>query len=290
MKKLLYSILLITSLAQATDFKIATMNIRFFGKGGMINGELKDEFRDKWIEEFLRNKLPYHQGIMFQEIVDKERLSKLMKKFYMNCYSYEIETRDHQHVMFCLNNRYEFKTIPSLSSYAYWPVADAYRSRLRPALVGIVIEKRTNKALFTVAGLHLKARLNHTETRMNQLKELIKLIDQNKKLPPFVVLGDFNSHDIADTNNSQNDIDMMNNLFEQVNLNRLYYAEEFTFKVPEVSFQLDHIFIDQKLKANSTYVVGPCNREDRGDRFQDIQFYNQFVSDHCAVRTTLTVQ
>lgn len=290
MKKILVLIFFISIYAKAFDFKIATMNIRFYGKGGEVSGELKDEFRDQWISEFIKKELPYYDGILFQEIVDKERFYKMMDRLYMNCYSYESKAYLHQHVVLCLNKKYVLETIPSLNSFAYWPVADVYRGKLRPALVGIVKERNTKKGLLTIAGLHLKARETHSQTRMDQIGALAQLIAKSSKLPPFVVLGDFNTHSAQDTNRRTSDLTMTKTILDDVDMSWSEYKEQNTFKLPDVEFQFDHIFISSKLRSYGTKVNGPCNNDDRGDRFEDYFFYNRFVSDHCPVSTTLVGQ
>lgn len=290
MKKILVLIFFISLYAKAFDFKIATMNIRFYGKGGEVSGELKDEFRDKWISEFIKEELPYYDGILFQEIVDKKRFNKMMNRLSMNCFSYESKAYLHQHVVLCLNKKYVLETIPSLNSFAYWPVADVYRGKLRPALVGIVKDKSTGKELFTVAGLHLKAREDHSQTRIDQIGALAQLISKSTKLPPFVVLGDFNTHSAEDTNHRTSDLTLVKSILNSANLIWSEYNEQNTFKLPDVEFQFDHIFISKKLRSFSTKVNGPCNNDDRGDRFEDYFFYNRFVSDHCPVSTTLVGQ
>lgn len=290
MKKILILIFFISIYARAFDFKLATMNIRFYGKGGEVSGELKDEFRDKWISEYIKKELPYYDGILFQEIVDKERFFKMMDRLYMSCYSYESKAYLHQHVVLCLNKKYVLETIPSLNSFAYWPVADVYSGKLRPALVGIIREKSTNKRLFTIAGLHLKARGSHSQTRMEQIEALSKLIAKSSNLPPFVVLGDFNTHSAQDTNRRTSDLTITKNILDDVNLRWSEYKEQNTFKLPDVEFQFDHIFTSDKLRSFGTKVKGPCNNDDRGDRFKDYFFYNRFISDHCPVSTTLVGQ
>jgi endonuclease/exonuclease/phosphatase family metal-dependent hydrolase len=291
MKKILVLFMFIAVTAEAFEFNVATMNIRFYGQGAEISGSLKDEFRDKWIIEFIRKELTNNDAIMFQEIVDIKRFSKLADKLNMSCFAYDGSTNKgsyrHQHVVFCLNNKYDFKRLPQLDGYAYWPVADAYRIRLRPAVVGIVIDKKSKKELFTIAGLHLKARDTHSQTRMNQVNELITLIKKNKNLPPFVVLGDFNTHSAQETGRRSSDLTYLKYAFAKVDMEWARHYQENTFRLPEVSFQFDHIFTQSGIRAYSTKVKGPCNNKERGDRFQDFQFYNRFISDHCPVSTRL---
>jgi len=288
-KKMKRIILIIISLvifcAHSKELKISSLNIRVYGQGGMYAGTLEDEFRDKWLKGFIEAKLGDSDVIIFQEIMNKESLINNIVSD-MNCVSYDRSNtiddnkENHIYVVVCFNKKYQFLKEQSEDNYAYEPMA---LHKYRPAVYGVLCENK--KKLAHIVGLHLKALPQGHQTRVKQMEILSKRLTEINDGLPIIVGGDYNTYNTDEIE----DYKMINSYLNPLNLFSANQENLITYKTPLFTGTFDHFWISQSVYSNSSFTVnGPCNATSSGPRFDDLYFYNQFVSDHCPI--TLSIQ
>ncbi|MGK0367981.1 MAG: exonuclease III [Thermoproteota archaeon] len=289
MKKIiLFCFILLSFESMAKDLSIVSFNIRWFGIGGEMSGSASDEFRTKWLTEYIEKNLSKHDVIVFQEIVIKSALYKIMKPLDFYCRSYTSDSRKHQYVVICTKNHLEFVREKYARSYALAAVGSVNNSKLRPAVVGIVREKKTKLKLAHILGIHLKAMGHHTETRLKQSRIIRDTINKFKDNLPTVLVGDFNSLNSAATGLFEDDITYMKDIFADAGLRIIRTSKPYTYRVPKLGLKLDHFFISQGTHTTRLKILGPCNKDFKsGHRYDNIEFYNRFISDHCPISLTL---
>jgi len=271
--------------AQAKELKISSLNIRVYGQGGMYAGTQEDEFRDKWLKEFIETRLGDSDVIMFQEIINKENLITNVVN-HMNCVSYDRSESDndekesHIYVVVCFNKKYKFLKEQSEDNYAYEPMA---LHKYRPAVYGVLCEN--NQKLAHIIGLHLKALPQGHQTRDKQMELLSDRLKEIDDGLPIIVGGDFNTYKTDEID----DYKMINSHLNPINLFSTNQENLITYKTPFYKGTFDHFWISQSVYTSANFSVnGPCNATTSGPRFDDLYFYNQFVSDHCPI--TLSIQ
>ncbi len=294
MKKIILSILLLLQvLAHSSQINVGSLNLRWFGLGGEMSGELEDEFRDKWIKEFLRPSLQKLDVITFQEIVDFERLQKLMKSFNFFCLSYKNTYYKHQKVATCYkHNKYIHQELASYPNFIIEEIGSVDNRKLRPALIFKLLNKKTKKLEAIITALHLKASTDKKSalTRLAQI-DILENVTASLKGYPVVILGDFNTHQKEDTSLERDDIDLYKDILSTSNLKYVKNHTGVTYKVKGSSKHLDHIFVSNSIIATATRVNDACRLSPRNKkRFQNYLFYNRFISDHCLIESTLTLK
>ena len=276
MKKVFIACILamIAIIANAQSLSLTTMNIRVYGRGGVYAGTLEDEFRDKWLNEFISTRLGESDVIAFQEIVNKETLEQNVILNKMKCVSYDSDQEFHIHVVLCFKNKYDLLIEKGDDNYA---LEESALKKYRPAVYGVLAQN--GKKLAHIMAVHLKAHPKGHETRTKQMKIIEARINEFNDDLPVIILGDFNSYKDA------GDFEMINNLLTGHNIIHAEMGELMTYKTFLYSGVFDHFWISNKLEIEQTpRVDGPCNSKKRGgERFDNLFFYNQFVSDHCPV-------
>ncbi|OIQ19166.1 MAG: hypothetical protein BM556_07725 [Bacteriovorax sp. MedPE-SWde] len=277
MKKSLQLItLLLLSLscfAKGANFNIITFNVKWFGLGGEMAGAIGDEYRSRWIKEYLETNFPNTKGILFQEIVDISALNEMMDDLNMSCISYDHSKKKHQHIALCLDNDYELLKENSDDNFILEEV-DVTNGWLRPAIHGIVSYRKSQKKLFHIIGLHLKANNSDSKTRIKQINIVKESIDKIQDNIPVVVLGDFNSYGT--------DVQEFETILSKANLGKVKHNYKYSFKSRSNRLLLDHAWLSKGLEYSDVVIGKTCNiYSKRATRFANSSFYNRFVSDHC---------
>jgi len=273
----------------AEKITFTSFNIRWFGLGGEFSGLPSDEYRSKWLKEFITNNLATSDVIVFEEIVDVTSLANDVLGQGWACVTYHHPEPRHQHVVLCHKDRFEFVKESDDDNFAIESIAiDPVKSR--PGLSG-VLKLKDGRPLAHVVGLHLKADPEHSATRMGQAEQLSSRLKQFSDGLPVVVLGDYNTHPAALTGAAKDDEMLIDEVFakNEAGLTHVPNPFEFTYHLPEHGAKLDHIWVSSSLLRDSKIdVFSVCNSEAKeGVRFTDLMFYNRFVSDHCPITTTL---
>lgn len=264
------------TIACASPLSIATFNIEYYGLAGNATGTFKDEYRNPFLEDFMKGQIAQAQVIVFQEIVDVPALSSLMAKFNMNCQSYEKQvTEFHQYVVLCYKQDFRFESLREDSLFAMEEVK-AGNTKLRPGLWGMLQDKAGHPILQIVA-VHLKAHEDSAALRLKQVKAIYKKLEKNGAAYPTIVIGDFNAHN--------NDKEEFAKIFalNSSKLKLASYPQTYSYRTYNVSGAYDQAFISDYLNFKAE-VKGPCNLENQsGKRFFNLDFYNRTISDHCPV-------
>ena len=290
-------IALTSQIASANESPVATsenitftsFNIRWFGLGGEFSGLPGDEYRSKWLKEFITTNLAASDVIVFQEIVDVMALTKDVLAQGWGCVTYDHPEPRHQHVVLCHKDRFEFVQEKDDDNFAIETIAiDPIKSR--PGLAGI-LRLKNGRSLAHVVGLHLKADPEHSATRMGQAEQLSVRLKEFSDGLPVVVLGDYNTHPAASTGAAKDDEILIDEVLAkyEAGLSHVPNPFAFTYHLPEHGARLDHIWVSSSLLRDSKIdVFSVCNSEAKeGARFTDLMFYNRFVSDHCPITATL---
>ncbi|MBL6989444.1 MAG: hypothetical protein ISR65_06685 [Bacteriovoracaceae bacterium] len=269
---------LIFSIAQASyTFTIASFNIRLYGIGGEWSGSFSDEYRDRWVREYLDN-FVLADVIAFQEIVDRARLKALIADKF-DCASYEVSSNTHQYVMLCWNKfKFNFKMVPGESNFI---IDESALNKYRPAVYGILTDLDGSKLTYITA-LHLKALPSGHQKRKRQMEIISARLMSLSDEIPHLVLGDFNT--FAQTH----DLAMIKKQLLPLGLIQVQNTNLLTYRTPVFSGSFDHLFISRNINVLSELKVnGPCNLQADGlfglKRFDDLKFYNRFISDHCPI-------
>lgn len=244
-------------------FVVTSLNIEWFGKGGEIFGTLEDEHRHESLSEYIHEVLPESDVYVFQEITDKKSLFKIMKDF--ECISYEAHSK-HQFVVMCSKPG-------TLKATSVNHDVRLGNPGLRAALVGDYIVNGKN---IRVVGVHLKSGRRDSDTRVMQVEALIKSL---KGPESTVIIGDFNTYKKDRTSLMVDDSELVSGTL----------GSNFGLVDNEVPTYMgfggrvfDRAWVrDLEAKAD---VIGPCNEGSVGSPYAYRSYYNQNISDHCALR------
>ena len=284
----LFAILLSTGLAAnaGPTLRFTTFNVEWYGLGGDLNGSPSDETRDPHLRDLLQNKIPASDVIAFQEIIDLKRLQANVLPKGWTCLTYEHADAKHQHVAICARPGLQLMHEPSDDNDVIDEVAVNERSR--PAL-HLIVGDKAGRPITRVVGVHLKAMPNFATTRYFQAKVigdyLLKVADPTL---PVVILGDFNTYEVAETKKSEDDEIAISEIFARrlTNATEVKAKFESTYRTPSLSSHFDRIWIAGKVKQMedpSVYFICNLNKS----QTQAIKNYNKLISDHCPVSVAL---
>jgi len=266
--------------AKAAPLNIATFNLEYYGRGGNPTGQPNDEYRNPFLSEFLSEQLKEADVIVFEEVIEVEELKKLMLPMKMTCHSYEQQAVDlHQYISLCHKDQYQFVPFQKDGNFAMYEVQSGNKN-LRPGLWGI-LKDNNNIPLLQIVGVHLKAFEEKAAFRLQQVEALTQKLQENVVSYPTMIIGDFNVY--------QNEkFDFEKKFGEALNLKNISYPELYSYRTITQAKSFDQAYLSNVLTA-SAHVKGPCNNENHlGTRFQNLDFYNRTISDHCPVLYQIT--
>jgi hypothetical protein len=262
---------------------IATFNIRWFGLNGSLFGSFGSETRIETVRAFIEENLLEHDVVVFQEIVDTALfMNEVMPD--RTCITYDGFSGKHQHIVLCHTDDYVFEPVDPDGDFAL----EALRlSNLRPGLHGRLLTD-AGAPVADLVGVHLKARPDSTDTRLEQAELLaghVAALRETSSLP-VVVIGDFNTHQARDTGLDLDDEVMFDDLLGGA-LQRVALPLLNTFRHRDgTDFRLDQAFVSPDVTVVDVTVPGPCNLDfETGADAIDQHFSD--VSDHCPVRLRL---
>lgn len=262
-----FSFLLISPFAQASTLRVTSLNVEWYGRGGVISGTPDREYRNQTLKEFLTEELPRTDVFVFQEITQPEMLTELFSN--LDCFTYEAGSSSHQYVVMCAEKG-------SIKKKEVNHEVGLGRFGFRPALIGSFQFKGGH--IFNVIGLHLKAGPNDTSLRLDQVKALVKEIDP---LEPTLIIGDLNTYSKERTGLEKDDNELMSDILIEKNF------LEVENKIPTYFGYRPKVFDRAwvaNLKNTESKVYGPCDENFKDSPFADKGFYERFVSDHCALQ------
>ncbi len=288
MKYLIIMALVLSAKLSAKELTITTLNIRWYGLGGEFNGHIGDEYRDKYLDEYLFEHTPKTDVFVFQEIVDTDRLSELMVRRNYNCLTYHRTLAKHQHVMFCVSKSYKIVRAPREKNFEIEESA-IDKQRSRPALHGVITDLR-GKKLIHLLGLHLKARPDHSRTRMKQIEAIGNYLKSSKISIPTVMVGDYNAFTARQTGNPHNDMTYFEKFFKVNKTPMKYVRQKYrTYVSGKVKSQLDHLMYTDNIEVKGFAISEVCkNYTNDAKRFKSASYYRKFVSDHCRLSYKLS--
>jgi len=258
---------LISTTAQAASLKVTSLNVEWYGRGGVISGSPETEYRDKTLKDFLTKNMPKTDVFVFQEITEPEMLTDLFSE--LDCFTYDAGTTRHQYVVMCAEKG-------SITKTGVNHAVGLGRFGLRSALLGTF--KIKDKADFNVIGVHLKAGPFDTAVRLNQIRALAEKVDPSAHT---LIIGDLNTFSKERTGLEKDDNELMSDLLKVKNFS------EIKNKTPTYFGYKPKVF-DRAWGANlsttSSKVYGPCDENFKDSPFADKKFYERFVSDHCALQ------
>jgi endonuclease/exonuclease/phosphatase family metal-dependent hydrolase len=260
-------LLFASSIAQASSLKVTSLNVEWYGRGGVISGNAETEYRNKTLKDFLIKELPKTDVFVFQEITEPGMLTELFSE--LDCFTYDAGARSHQYVVMCAEKG-------SVKKMGVNHNVRLDRFGLRSALLGTF--KFKDKADLNVIGVHLKAGPSDTEVRLEQIKALAADVDSNAHT---LIIGDLNTYSKDRTGLEKDDNELMTDLLKSKNF------FEIENKIPTY-FGYNAKVFDRAWGANlsttSSKVYGPCDENFKDSPFADKKFYERFVSDHCALQ------
>ena len=197
-------------------FKISSFNIRCYGLGGEYNGRFRDEKRNQNLKKIVQKYFSDCDVMIFQEIVDVESFTQLLPQG-CELRTYPHDYNRHQHVVICYKSKYEL--LDTQGTQYSIPGVAIEDQRSRPAMYGLLIDRKSQKPCLHVIGVHLKSGILHTENRMLQANAIVKCIESLKPSLPIVIAGDFNTK--PESKDMPGDISLLNNCFSKVGLQKI---------------------------------------------------------------------
>jgi hypothetical protein len=257
----------------ATALTVTTFNLEWFGRGGDLLGTEQDEYRFSTIKEFVDNQLGKTELFVFEEITHLDAIRRILPGW--DCRTYDVQNTHHQHVAACLKPGFSMtdSTIESVRLNG---------SGLRPAYV-VTVSAPTGEKI-TVVGLHLKAGMMESATRLQQAQMLMRdlKVDDNQ---PLMIVGDFNTYPKEKTGLQEDDAVSIGKVFQTRGLAQ-FGGDQQTYLGGGRTF--DRVWT-KNINNGSFWVKGACVNDPQGaGRYNERSFYSRFVSDHCAVTVTVS--
>ena len=277
--------------SSSADIHVTTMNVAWYGSTKFH--PLKDDVRDPVIKDFIKTDLKSTDIFLFQEITKPEQFEGLLHHKY-KCLAYDNRGGGHQYVLTCFDTD-KFELLDSseeLFSADRTLYISEKRERLRDVLVTSFKNIETGHIIHTF-NLHLKAGSNEDEKRREQIKSLLKQID-DQDLPrthTVILGGDFNTYE----RHVEGKDDKVN---EIVNILKFGVKSGFDFfteydsptTLAKIQKTFDYLLIDTPKEISNYTVHSTCNKPEEPKRkFDDYEFFKKTISDHCPVTTTLSL-
>jgi len=268
------------------SLRIATFNIRWFGLDGDLFGTIGSESRIETVRGFIDEHLADHEVIVFQEIVDLDLFEhELMSD--RTCITYDGFSGKHQHVMLCHTDDVTFVREEDDTDFA---LESLNPGRLRPGVHGTLVDD-DGIPLAHVVAVHLKAKEDSTETRLEQARILADRLDVLAAKDdgiPVMLIGDFNTHRTDVTGLAQSDEALVAEILGE-RVQRVEQGVVHTYRERNgVGFRLDQAFLSPEIAVEHVAVPGPCNFDFATQQAEIVRYYDE-VSDHCPLSLQLTL-
>lgn len=243
---------------------VTFMNIEWFGRNA-------DEARTPKISKFFDDNNLWADVMVFEEIVDVNKLRDEVLEGKYKCQSYTNRDPRHQHVVLCYEKSLTLAIAADDDNYT---LENVQMTTLRPAVHGI-LKDASGRRLLQIVGVHLKAMPDKSDVRRQQVQMIADYLDGRADQEPAIVVGDFNAY--------EDDSAVFADIFGDT-LKSVTIREDYTFRDAQYRNKFDLAFVSPSLISGITErVAGPCN----GGTTAQISKYNQDVSDHCPVNLTL---
>lgn len=253
---------------QSLALSVQSLNIEWFGRGGVISGSSEDEYRSKYIKDFLKISEKNIDVYVLMEITNPELLVNIFDGY--TCDTYKADILPHQFVVLCVK---EEIMIESQTDFTLQGTS----KRLRPAHSVVV---RKNGMNYRIIGLHLKASVESSLTRIKQIESLAHgpLVSDER----VIIIGDFNTFAKDHTGNMYSDSVMIDQILNPLGFNQTKEFENtFLGRRPMV---FDRAWI-KGMNLNSIELYGPCvHKSEVSTKFDNRDYYERFVSDHCSLK------
>lgn len=279
LRRLVLLLLMISSPAQAA-ISFTTLNIRFYGLYSEEDQrDQEGETRDATINAYLDANALRTDVMVFQEIVDVDRLKRNIVGFGYSCFTYSSRQSKHQYVVVCHKPKLRFEKAADDDDYI---LEDVALEKYRPAVHGILSDARTGAKIAHLVAVHLKAMPEDSAMRMEQVG-LIRdyLAYEREDSLPVVLVGDSNLF--------PEDVPRVDELLADstLRMTQVQTPGNYSYRVPTFGQKFDRFWITRGLTVEGTpRIVGPCNAEGPSAENQ-IKAHNRDVSDHCAVTLKL---
>lgn len=277
--------------SQQTSVNITTFNLKWFGIGGDPTNPQK-EYRIPYVKKLITSYLANTHIIVFEEVVQVEALPQILPGGWQ-CISYKHPQPQHQKVAICATPAIAMEKVNYDDNYTI-EAAQAGNPNLRPAMRIDILERKTNRTLFTLVGVHLKAMPNETNLRVQQSIEISKDLSRIPAGKPVVIVGDMNTFSKAETQLGEDDVDLLlkgYNSSAKGILRVPHKPNTYTFRSPEYQNQLDHFYVRGAIRVTAIPDVFPvCSATQNGTGYMNFEYYYKNVSDHCPVTMQIIVQ
>lgn len=278
------------SYSQQTSINITTFNLKWFGIGGDPNSVQK-EFRIQSIKKMLDTYLKNTSVFVFEEVVVVDDLLKILPPGWQ-CISYAHPEPKHQHVVMCGSPAISFAKVSYDNNFTIEEAAGG-NPNLRPAMRVEILEKKSNRNLFTLVGVHLKAMPDQTQLRIAQVQQISKDLAKIPANRPVVITGDMNTFTTTETKLPEDDVQLLLKALNSVSSGYFRVPHNpgtFTFRSPQFRNQLDHFYVRGAMRVATIPNVFPvCSANQNGSGYLNFEFYYKNVSDHCPVTMQIMV-
>lgn len=259
--------------ASKRSIQVTSLNIEWFGIGGRMTGNPTQETRDDDLKKYFKSHFAKTDVFVFQEIIDEGRLQKTLPGF--KCHTYDRHNPRHQHVVICAKKIFTQKT-------KTYESVDLKNPGLRPAqMLELTISQDFQ---VQIIGLHLKARPDGTQVRLDQIKALKSEMDANSNA---ILIGDFNTYHVKKTGMNKDDDELITDLLGEDEFSQAY-DDVGTYLGRDGLSQFDRAWV-RNLNTLDTFVHGPCDENTRFP-YNDVSYYVKNISDHCPVTVVVGPQ
>lgn len=273
-----------------TAINITTFNLKWFGTGGSPSNTQKEP-RIPYIKNLISSYLANTHIFVFEEVVVVNDLLQILPQGWQ-CLSYAHPQPQHQKVAICATPAVTMAKVNYDDNFTIESV-QVGNSNLRPAVRIDIIEKKTNRNLFTLVGVHLKAMPNETSMRVQQSIEISKDLARIPLGKPVVIVGDMNTFTRSETKQAEDDVELLLKAFNSSAKGILrvpHKANTYTFRSPEYRNQLDHFYVRGSMRVTAYPDVFPvCSANQNGSGYMNFEYYYNNVSDHCPVTMQIQV-
>lgn len=274
---------LFSGTVSAKTIQSTTMNIRWYGN--FLEG--KKDFRIPWLQEYLEPYFKSQDIIHFQEIKKIDSFLEDVVQNKMKCHGNKL-----YHLVICIRKSWNFLPFANDEDFTIEEAALG-RSGHRGALHGVVANSN-KKPLFHFIGVHLKAYPKESKIREEQIKQIAKYLKKNSSDSdlPVIMSGDFNSFRAIETEREKDDIEIFQSILSDVDLKRVDFTDGYSFVKPIKRSLIDHYWVSNSVEIEDITVPKLCTKGAflDGYRFDNIRYYNYFISDHCPLKALFTIK